>query len=121
MADKERVNEIEKKFDSFNVSYLSLNFGDPPNIGSRCMAYIDCRDGQKPVGGIKFFDREPPPPNSYHGSYPNYTPTINFHISRFNDIINILRYQKPLSLWFDFIKLDGGVTSTVYESIGQQE
>jgi hypothetical protein len=121
IASKIMISQIERQFDNFNVSYFSENFGESPNFGSRCMAHIECRDGDKQVGAIKFFDREPAPSNSYHGSHPYYIPVLNFHISRFNDIINILRYQKPLSIWFDFNRLDGALTSPIYETIGQEE
>jgi hypothetical protein len=115
-----QLNYIEKEFDSFLVTYSSLDLGDPANSGTKCMAYIACYDKEQLVGFIKFHERQHPPINSHRGSHPNYILVINFHISRFNDIINILRYNKPLSLSFDLIKLEGAVNSG-FESIGQEE
>ena len=115
-----QLNVIEKWFDSYLVTYVSMDLGDPASSGTKCFAYIACYDKKQLVGLIKFYERQPPPVNSYRGTDPNYIVSINFHISRFNDIINILRYHKPLALSFDLMKLEGAVNSD-FEPIGQQE
>jgi hypothetical protein len=104
-------NQVEREFDSFYLSYCSLDLDDSTNPGTKSLAYITCLAKNQLVGNIVFYDRQPPPINSYRGSPPNYNLRINFHISRFNDIINILRYHRPLSLSFDLVRLDGAVNS----------
>jgi hypothetical protein len=115
-----QLNYVEKWFDSYLVTYMSVDLGDPASAGTKCFAYIACYDKQQLVGLIKFYERQPPPVNSYRGSDPNYIVSINFHISRCNDMINILRYHKPLALSFDLMKLEGSVSSD-FEAVGQQE
>ena len=108
---------IEIQFNSFAITYGSLDLGDARNPGTQCWAYITCYDKNQAIGFIKFYERQPPPINSYRGS----RPMINFHVSRFNDIISILRYHKPLAISFDLIKLDGYLMNSERELIGQQE
>lgn len=102
-------NQIDRDFDNFYVSYASLDLDDSTNPGTKSWAYITCLNKNQMVGTIVFYERQPPPINSYRGSPPNYNLRINFHISRFNDIINILRYHRPLSLSLDLVRLDGAV------------
>ena len=73
------------------------------------------------VTGLHFYDSEPIPKNwvEMHEKR-DPIPMLNFHISRFNDIMNILRYQKPLWILYEYRYLRG----TLYggnEDIGQQE
>jgi len=102
--------EIEKELDSFMVSYTSLDIDDPHpmSTGTKSMANIICYNKNDIAGVINFYEHQPPPVNSYRVSAHSHI-VINFHISRFNDIINILRNQRLLSLWFDFNRLDGGL------------
>ena len=92
---------IEIAFDSYLITNASLDLGQSPKIqpGTTSKAYISCHDKEEMVG-VNFYDRQPPP-NSYRIARPNNILVINFHFSRFNDIINILRYHKPLILTFD--------------------
>jgi hypothetical protein len=115
------TNTIEKEFDSFYIDYdsLDLNVPNPRNTGTESRASIVCYNKNDLAGVINFYDHQPPPVNSHIGSrHPHIN--INFHISRFDDMINILRNQRSLSIWFDFDSLDGGLTTGV-EPIGRQE
>ena len=47
--------------------------------------------------------------------------TIRYHIDRFNDIINILRYEKPLKIYLDTESLIGGISTGTSEPVGEQE
>ena len=49
--------------------------------------------------------------------------TLNFHypISRFNDIVNILRYEKPLYLLMITHSWSGGLVTDELEPVGEQE
>jgi hypothetical protein len=120
MTVASQMSYIERGFDSFLLDYDSLNLDSPEITGTKPDALITCYDKNELVGIIRFYDRQPPPANSYRGVHDPHI-NINFHISRFNDIINILRYQKPLILWFDLRKSDAGLASAEQESTGQQE
>jgi hypothetical protein len=115
-----QVNLIERDFNSFMIYYDSIDLGDPANVGTKCVANIICFNNQQQAGILRFHERQPPPVNSYRGTQPNAIPLINYHISRFNDIIHILRSQKQLTLSFDLVRLEGGLVSINYEPIGQQ-
>jgi len=112
---------IEKEFDSFLIEYdsVDLNVPNARNTGTQSEAAIFCYSNNDLAGVINFYEHQPPPVNSHIGSR-NPHISINFHISRFNDIINILRNQRTLAIWFDFNSLDGGLFSD-REPIGRQE
>ena len=77
-------------------------------------AVITCFMGDKTVGYIKFVDGEAPDAEVL----PNGTLHLFFAFSRLSEIINTLRYEKPL-----FISIYGSksVLSTVHEPVGEQE
>jgi hypothetical protein len=112
---------------NFNYYTLGLYSGlyTPANVPntdySRSFGYITCYHEKEAVGYIKFFDRELIPPNSYIGSSPNSQPVLNFHISRFNDIMTILHYEKTLAIIIDPNTLQGSVSAISYEPVGEQE
>jgi hypothetical protein len=51
----------------------------------------------------------------------NSGPYINFAISRFNDVITILREEKPLYLSFNTNNKVGGVVTDEREEVGEEE
>jgi hypothetical protein len=116
------LTEIEEEFDRFMVLYSSLDLGDknPQTNGTKSAATIVCYQGNQLVGVLSFHERQPPPVNSYRGSRVPHI-NLNFHISRFNEIMNLIRYQRPLTIWFDVSRSDGGLSSGEIEDIGQQE
>jgi hypothetical protein len=116
------TNVIEKEFDSFQIDYESIDLSAPTprNTGTECWATITCLAKSSDLAGvINFYEHQPPPVNSYGGSHPHII--INFHISRFNDVINLLRNQRTLFLWFDFNRLEGGLSTEEPEPIGRRE
>ena len=64
-----------------------------------------------------FVDKYPIPKNSYQ--YEKFK--IHFHILRFSDVIDILRYEKPLRIYFDDVKLTGYLYTTEFKPTGEQE
>jgi hypothetical protein len=66
-------------------------------------AAIYCYWQGESIGRMIFYNLDPLPASSYYGSLApgkKVELEIVFHLDRFNDIINIVRYEKPLS--FDF-------------------
>ena len=76
---------------------------------------ITCFNEGKTVGFISFYDGTPLPPPEIltHGVMKVY-----FHYDRAMEIINTIRYEKPLFL---SVYEDKGVLSTVREPVGEQE
>jgi hypothetical protein len=69
------------------------------------------------VGTLTFVDdNKPIPRNEIRDDVLN----IHFSISRFNDIINILRYEKPLQLYLSTTDWHGTL-GTETEPTGEQE
>jgi hypothetical protein len=72
------------------------------------------------VGTIQFLDEDPLPKNSYS----NNRIKMHLHISYFNDIIGLLRYEKPIQLCFDDTKFEAWIEpkpSVTREPVGEQE
>ena len=77
-------------------------------------AVITCFMDERTVGYINFYDGEVPDPEVL----PSGVMRLTFHFSRLAEIINTIRYEKPL-----YISLygDKSVLSTIREPVGEQE
>ena len=100
---------ISKDFDSYRLWYYS---------GDKLLAVIHCYKGTVFVGRISFFrEGDPVPPNA---NLPN-GPSIHFPSRSFNDVINILRQERPLYLFLNLETLGGTVANTHFEWTGEEE
>jgi hypothetical protein len=97
--------DLSKQFDKYHLFYATGG-----NVG------IYCSYGGKNVGDIRFVKENDTIPK---GSVANDNLTIYFSLARFNDIINILRYEKPLYLYL-YESGSGGVSTSI-EPAGEQE
>lgn len=89
---------IEKLVRSYHVGYISMGEDHSP-AEPKLSAWIQLRDEDKQhIGKLYFVDISPPPNNILHS---NNEFDAFFHLDRFNDIINILRYEKPIGIYFD--------------------
>lgn len=100
---------IHKQFDRYLLSYRA---------GSGVVAYVGCYTSApwQDVGRILFYSDNVPP----NATFSNDLPSLHFSISQFNDIMNILRYEKPLFLRLETNSLYGDLASSS-EEIGEQE
>ena len=99
------VYGVGRPFDSYFIVY-STSGG----------ATIYCEAIKKRVGTINFVrEDEPIPKSNIKGEERN----LYFPISRFNDIISIIRYEKPLTL--NVYDTGAGYLSTITEPVGEQE
>jgi hypothetical protein len=96
--------------DSYRCFYLTSGYDYE--------AKINCYKNNKLVGEIRFYkdDFNIPVSNIQDGIL-----KINFPISRFNDVITILRYEKPLYIVVNTQHNFGGVANTSKEPIGEEE
>lgn len=103
------MSAIAKTFDQYRLQYAS---------GGPNAAYIECWQNNSNVGTLVFV-REGSAllPNKLTSSN---TIVLYYLISQFNDVIQILRYEKPLYVW---INTDNGMgnVGTSMELIGEQE
>lgn len=100
---------VKKNFNSYKLWYYS---------GHPYEALIYCYQGGSYVGRIVFYkDDASIPPNANYSS----GPSIHFPVSRFNDIITILRYEKPLYLFLNTANLIGIVATEEHEPVGEEE
>jgi hypothetical protein len=99
---------IQANFNAYRIWYYS---GHP----YEALIYV-YQDG-KYVGRIVFFkDAASTPANA---SYPE--PSIHYPLVRFNDVINILREEKPLYLHLNLDNMIGTLATTDLEPTGEEE
>jgi hypothetical protein len=96
---------IQKQFDKYALYYYTDS-----NV------YIICSYGGKNVGFINFVKENVSIPKN---SVKDDILRIYFSVARFNDIISILRLEKPLYLWL--YDSGTGSISTSSEPVGEQE
>ena len=100
---------VKKDFDAYKIWYYS---------GHPYEALIYCYKGTRYVGRIVFFkDDSVMPPNANYSS----GPSIHYGLGRFNDIISILRQEKPLYLFLNLTNLIGIVATDELEPVGEEE
>jgi hypothetical protein len=69
------------------------------------------------VGTIRFVDETPLPPNVVNPTNEDFD--VFYPLDKFKDIINILRYEKPL--WMDIDELLNAQIVTHMEPVGEEE
>ena len=100
---------IGRDFDSYRLWYYS---------NDALFALIHCYKGTVFIGRISFFkEGERIPPNA---NLPN-GPSIHFSANRFDDIMKILRRERPLYLFLNPDSLTGMVANTHFEWKGEEE
>jgi len=100
---------VKKNFDAYKVWYYS---------GHPYEALVYCYQGSIYVGRIVFFkDESQIPSNANYSS----GPSIHYPLSRFNNIISILRYEKPLYLFLNLDNLIGILATAEQEPVGEEE
>jgi hypothetical protein len=108
------ANPTINPFDSYTLSYRSGH----PSLEAR----IYCWKGSTRVGTIDFQKEGTSlPANLFDGQAGGWGIYIHFHLSRFDDVITTLRYEKPLHLYFTPDTLDAGIITSDHEPIGEQE
>jgi hypothetical protein len=100
---------VKTEFDAYIIRYYS---------GAHMEASILCYKGPAYVGRCGFYKDDSPIPDNVKL---NSGPYINFAISRFNDVITILREEKPLYLSFNTNNKVGGVVTDEREEVGEEE
>jgi hypothetical protein len=85
---------------------------------SKVWAAINCNNVNQYVGTLWFVDTYPIP---FQNALSKDGIVIYYNTSHFNDIIGILRYEKPLRLELDTDKLEGSIVTYSYEPVGEQE
>lgn len=96
-------------FDSYIISYVS---------GHAHNSVITCFNGMAYVGRLIFYpDDVTLPENMMH----NNAPSLHFHTTHFNNLITMMRYEKPLAVFMDTATKRGGVTTSEREPVGEQE
>jgi hypothetical protein len=101
------------EYKNFNKYYIYYETKEGQITNTNIQVYND----NQSIGYINFTEKLPVSKNSISNEGKI---TVRYHIDRFNDIINILRYEKPLRIYIDNESLRGGI-STASESTGEQE
>ena len=97
-------------FDSYAIEYLSQD--------SSREAVISCYQGTKTVARIEFVKNgEPLPPNfgQYQNSY------LYYRLSRFQNIVSLLREEKPLQIIVNTNTGVGSISTASQEPTGEEE
>ncbi len=101
---------VMTQFDSYKLWYYS-------GSQSSYEALIYCYKGSKHVGQINFEEDHKLAQNSSE----SFGPVINYPISRFNDVMTILKEEKPLCLFLNTTNGIGIVSTVDREPVGEEE
>lgn len=107
------VSSMQKQFNSYRISYHSNN----PAVSSRMTANVPLYFNNQTIGALRFVDETPLPKNVLDPVTEDFD--VFYHLDRFNDIITILRYEKPL-----WIAIDDNLNAQIVtnlEPIGEEE
>lgn len=105
---------FEKEVRSYHAGYVNKDSPADPRV-SAWIQLID--DDKRHIGKLIFVDKLPLPNNDVHSDNEF---DVYYHLDRFNDIINILRYEKPIGINFDtdYKRLEIQATR---EPVGEEE
>jgi len=94
-------------FQTYTIHYQS---------GTSIEAFIQIFNAGSFIGNINFHkDDATLPANTLSGG----VHTINYHLSRFRDVLQILQYEKPLQV--NVANGVGNLMATGFEPVGEQE
>jgi hypothetical protein len=100
-------------FDSYKIWFYSAHPYE---------ALIYLYNATKYVGRLVFYkDGTALPTNGYASPFGTPELSVNFHIGKFSDIIEILREEKPLYLALNTDNGIGTLATADYEAVGQEE
>ncbi len=106
-----------QEFDKYYLNIFTMKeMGKDGRIYSKGSAYLSLYFRAKKVGEIGFYDEVPVRKNDASGKFP----VLNFHLKILSDILNTLRYEKPLYIQININNLSGAV-GTSAEPIGELE
>jgi hypothetical protein len=106
---------VAKNIEHYTVNYI----GGSALQGKMAGANIQCYNAAGRVGGISFFaDNLIFQPNQV---LPDGTLSLTYEMSRFDDVINTLRYEKPLILAVNPDTGFGYLGNAELEPVGEQE
>lgn len=104
---------VKKAFDSYKVWYYS-------NFSYEALIY--CYQGTKYVGRIVFMkDDATLPRNGYASPFGDPQVSLHMPIKKFNDVINLLREEKPLYLFLNVRPGIGILGTEDFEPVGEEE
>ncbi len=106
---------VTKKFDKYLFNYI----GGTSLQNGEAGALIDCYDAKTRVARLTFFrDGVNLPANQL---LPDGTLALYYQMSRYNDVVSTLRYEKPLMLAVNTANGFGYIGSAQPEAVGEQE
>ncbi len=101
-------------FDTYKLSYRSGHH--------QLDARIYCFQSDKRVGTIDFIKEGIAiPANEYYPDPGRWGIYIHYAAQRFNEVLRILQYEKPLHLYFTDETKDAGIITSEKEPVGEQE
>jgi hypothetical protein len=112
---------IIKQFDSYKIEYRSVatQIAGQAQPISKNSAVVFCSFSGQLLGILLFQDTDFLPKNSIDNQ--SQIVTIRFNRSLFRDIIDILRYEKPLYLYLNTADWHGGIQNKEVEPVGEEE
>jgi hypothetical protein len=109
------MSSLTKSFDFYTIFYYARKSTDT----TAYIANIACYKASASVGTILFHpDGSTLPANTINADG---TIGLHYEMKRFNDIITILRYEKPLQIWVDTGSGAGCILTDGSEPVGEQE
>ena len=110
-----RLSSINKDFDQYTLDYDGGEALQSGNAG----AVFNCYKSNTYVGSIIFWsDKGPTPPNSYDSA--RKAIVLYYEMSRFNDVVTLLRLEKCLQLGINSTTLRGGISINRRVAVGEQ-
>lgn len=103
---------IQKEFDTYKLSHA-------PGNSPVTVAVIECFKAGSRVGSLFFYkDSVALPPNE---NLQVLGIRLYFHASRFRDVMDAVRHEKPVYLMFESVSLGGWLTTSDTEPAGEEE
>ena len=102
-----------KEFDNYRIFYYA---------GDKHHPIISCYSGSTLVGSLRFYrDKEKMPESTVHELNETAILRLSYRLDQFRDVIDTLRYEKPLYLWYSSKSSAGYLGTSELEPVGEEE
>lgn len=109
------MSVVSTSFNKYKIAYYSTH-----TIDTLCECEIYCYLDAAIVGRIRFF-KEETADTSLTSQVIDGTAYLNYRLSRFGDVMQILLHDKPLNLYVNSDTNVGYISNTGVEPIGEEE